>query len=276
MTRIALSRDDLKNKQETPAISGGGSTPDSYADQILKYIPAEVVAFYVPALTTVALLRAPKTAIDSSGATVVNGSVPTLSYWAGALIIFFAGLICTYIYISKKSEATLLSEGIADPKGRAVLKGIISSVAFFIWAIYLGGLFESIGNYVVYGTLGILGFTLVAPAIYDDLANRIFTPFQALKIDGVRPDPNDPKIIKTVTVSSTIGIPIKVTLLELYEKRMVWGDKKVDETRPTDADVESHGKKDVETQLQLSERKKFIVLAKSREGYIAVSQPISK
>lgn len=161
--RAALSKKDIDAQEGIP-VPGAVPTvappakpePQSYTEQILKYIPAEVVAFYIPALAAAVALKPPS-----------NGTAPISAYDVVVWVIFGLGLIGTFIYIRKQAEEELKKNQIANAPYRAKVKAAMSTFAFLFWALYLGGPFANVNGYETYGTLAILGFTFLTPAIYD-------------------------------------------------------------------------------------------------------------
>ncbi len=134
--------------------------PDSYSEQIVKNIPAEVVAFYIPAL----------------GAAAAGKEIIKYDYvvWA----IFGLALVGTFVYMRKSAKKDLMDNKVKQHIGqKAFWKSVIATVAFVIWAFYLGGPFTSIAGYSIYGTLLILGYTFITPALYD----AIPIPFPSLR-----------------------------------------------------------------------------------------------
>jgi hypothetical protein len=139
--RTALSKEDANT-------TGGKSSPDSYAAQIIKYIPAEVVAFYLPAMATAAKL---------------TGTANIVTLWA----IFIAGLVGTFLYMRRTAVNELKGQGVTYSGQRASVKAMIAASAFVIWALFLGGAWAFIADYQTYGTLLILAFTLLSPFLYE-------------------------------------------------------------------------------------------------------------
>lgn len=163
--RTALSKKDLDIT--TPPPPSEITTPskteadtNGYAEQIVKNIPAEVVAFYIPALTAAA-----------AGKDVIQYNYVV---WA----IFGLALVGTFVYMRKNAKKDLIENNITQHIGqKALWKAVIATVAFVIWALYLGGPFASITGYSIYGTLLILGYTFITPAIYE----AIPIPFPSLR-----------------------------------------------------------------------------------------------
>jgi hypothetical protein len=154
--RTALSNRDLRAREGKDREPEKSET-QSYTEQIIKYIPAEVVAFYIPALAA---------AIDLKSTT--TGTATTSSVYGNVLwVIFSLAFLGMIIYGYKTAKKDLTDQKIDNVPQRSLLKTAISTLAFVIWAIYLGGPFVGIQGYATYGTLAILGFTFFTPAIYD-------------------------------------------------------------------------------------------------------------
>lgn len=177
--RTALSKKDLDAKKsefrelEKEEEGEPKAGVQSYTEQILKYIPAEVLAFYIPALTAAETLKQATAGTEITSYTVV------------VYAIFVLGLLGTFLYIFRNAKSALTKEGIDNAGQRSLLKAAISALAFFIWALYIGGPFAGIAGYATYGTLGILGFTFITPAIYDSIP----IPFP-----GTKPEQKTPSI----------------------------------------------------------------------------------
>lgn len=159
--RTALSKKDLKaiqRPEEMMTIQPEGAKVEeqSYTEQIVKYIPAEVVAFYIPAVAA---------AVGLKPASAVAGTISAYDYVV--FVVFLLALVGTFVYMRKNAKTELEEKKIAHAGQRSILKAVISTIALLIWALYLGGPFAGIVGYQTYGTLAILGFTFFAPAIYD-------------------------------------------------------------------------------------------------------------
>jgi hypothetical protein len=158
LMRTALSKNDLA-AAEPQKLEAAKTEEQSYTEQILKNIPAEVVAFYIPAL----------------GAAAAGQKTIETTYGYVVWVIFLLALAGTFVYTYKNAKKDL-DKKVKDVGERAFWKAVIAIVAFFIWALYLGGPFVIITGYSIYGTLAILGFTFFTPAIYD----AIPIPFPSL------------------------------------------------------------------------------------------------
>ena len=204
MGRFAITKNDVE-ASEADAASKPAS--DSYAEQILKYIPAEVVAFYIPA-------------IAAANALIDKTKVPetlTMQYNITVWVIFFAGLIGTIVYMYKIAKKGLDEERILASTERAACKAGISAFAFLLWALYVGGPFETLNpEYQTYGVIGILLFTLAAPGLYD-LISDYFTPPSAITIEVTESTPE--KGVKKVNVTNRGLNELTVKYLHLYAKR---------------------------------------------------------
>jgi hypothetical protein len=163
--RSPISRKDMAAKQ-LDANQNYASAADTankvsdeakdYGEQIAKYIPVEVIAFYLPAIAAATSFNI------STVATEVSPEY-TLVLW----IIFIAGIIGSFAYMYRNAHRDLVKENILNPVMRASVKAIISSFAFFIWAFYLGGPFKDITFQSAIGVLLILFFTFANPFMYD-------------------------------------------------------------------------------------------------------------
>jgi hypothetical protein len=206
--RTALTRSDMRAEQPP---GGTVTTEQSITEQIVKFIPAEVLAFYLPALAAVAGLKA------------TNGDV-TIEYTNWLWIAFGAGLIATFIYTLRNARNDLMTTNVPNPNMRGTVKAAISTFAFFTWALYLGGPF-GVTNIttvqplnVVLGTLLILLFTLANPFIYN------FFPFpnssSDLSIKGKvkyeQAKNEEPGRFTSVALRNHTSKDIKLSKLTLY------------------------------------------------------------
>jgi hypothetical protein len=194
-----------------PSTAATAEKEQGVAEQIVKFIPAEVIAFYLPALAAVAGLKA------------TDGSV-TPQYTNTLWIVFVVGLIATFAYMYRGAHSDLVSHKIPNPIMRGLAKAIISTFAFAFWAIYLGGPFAGTSNAstqalnTIYGTLFILGFTLASPFIYDSLPfpNSSSDLSIVNKIDYKATKPNDLGQVNKVTVRNHTSEDIKLVKISLY------------------------------------------------------------
>jgi hypothetical protein len=114
---------------------------DDTITQILKYIPAEIVAAFLT--------------IDGIFQSALKPPSLTIQ-WA----IFFLLLICTPIYLWRVTN----DENLNAAKGQM----IVGTLAFFIWVFAIGGPFTSFEWYTVnvyWGSIGIALCTVVFPII---------------------------------------------------------------------------------------------------------------
>jgi hypothetical protein len=120
---------------------------DGYIDRLVKYLPAESVAFYAG----IDKVFSSHFGIDSTAPTAPN--VPEAAF-IGAITFFILGVIGTPIYLWRRRL-----------RGQPwVMNVVISTVAFVLWAYTLGGsLFVITGLYSVF-IAGLLApiFTFVA------------------------------------------------------------------------------------------------------------------
>jgi hypothetical protein len=150
--RTALSKNDLDTTPPGPPPVAAPTQPEpnSYVEQVAKNIPTEVIAFYIPALAAAA------------------GGKGVIQYDYVVWLIFALALVGTFGYTYRNAMQDLTDNKIMQYKGqKAFWKSVISTVAFVIWALYLGGPFASVAGYSTYGTLLILGYTFITPAIND-------------------------------------------------------------------------------------------------------------
>jgi hypothetical protein len=114
------------------------SRVDTYFDKVVKYIPADIVAAWV-AVTGI---------VKGAGA----GVNPVTTLW----IAFAAGVIITFAWTWRQTNKDHL-----PPVWKQI---VISTIAFVVWVIALGGPpFEA--NTSI-GAILLIGFTLVA-ALFD-------------------------------------------------------------------------------------------------------------
>jgi hypothetical protein len=251
--RTALSASDIA------ASDNPSNKADSYAEQILKYIPAEVVAFYLPALAAAVGLKAKDTI--------------TLSYTVTVWVIFFVGLFGTFVYMRRKAVKELLDQKVSYVDQRANLKAGLAMLAFFIWAVYLGSPWDIITGFNIYGTLLILGFTLCNPVIYD--AIPVPFSFTASRVAfGVKYNPTEgvkPGNITEVSIINHSSKDLQFTALDLYFGSTLVKSIAVSGTVP------AHNTLRVQPQsLSFNGNGDIhIIRLKNLEKYVAASDPIS-
>lgn len=111
-----------------------GTQADDYTSKLVKYIPSEVVALYIA-------LGSILGSSDKSDSSL---------YW----VIFGVCLVGTGLYLWRVTNVT------------KVTQIVISVVAFFVWALALGGPFESLNWYdPVYGALLLPIYTFFVPML---------------------------------------------------------------------------------------------------------------
>lgn len=127
----------------------GAVTPgDDYKERLVKYIPAESVAFY----TFTDKLVASQYGLDSTALAATQGAPATAMLLAW--LLFGLGVVGTPIYLYRQRK----------PNQPWRLHAGISTLAFILWAYTLGGsLFVILGWYEVF-VAGLLApiFTFVA------------------------------------------------------------------------------------------------------------------
>jgi hypothetical protein len=114
----------------------GADPPDTYFDKIVKYIPSDIIAAWVAATSAIAAAAdVPKERI----------------LW----IVFTFGILLTFLWKLKQTQLRV--------------QAAISTGAFIVWVFALGGPFSSLNWYnPLYGTLVLIGFTLVTGLINPD------------------------------------------------------------------------------------------------------------
>jgi hypothetical protein len=230
--RTPITKRDLRAQEaEAPApvqaVAGAPAAPtaektdqQSVAEQIVKFIPAEVIAFYLPALAAVAGLKP------------TDGSISTL-YTNTLWIVFVAGIIATLAYMYRSAYNDLAKQKIPNPKMRSLAKAVISTFAFGIWALYLGGPFAATNStsttvnasgqalYTIFGTLLILGFTLANPFIYDSIPfPNSSDDLSIVTIEHKKTTkPNDLGQVNSVTLRNHTSEDIRITKISLYWRK---------------------------------------------------------
>ena len=130
MSRI-VQRNKL-NADGKPVNRFGG-----WSERVVKYVPAEVLGFYLP-------LNA---MIDAAGPAEANVK------FGAYVFIFVVGLVSTPAFLFK----------VAKPERPPTKQLLMSTIAFVLWAYYLGGMFTVLGlhdNLIAAIALGT--FTLLA------------------------------------------------------------------------------------------------------------------
>ena len=118
---------------------GTGTKIDTYYDRVVKYIPADIVGAWVAAMGI----------IESASNIPKN-----ILLW----IAFFFGVLLT--------AAWTLRQTAAPKKPPAITQTIISTGAFIIWVIALGGPFATLDFYrPLYGPLLLILYTLVVAVV---------------------------------------------------------------------------------------------------------------
>lgn len=145
MARLVIPASDTNGHF---ADAGAKDRPaDGYSERLVKYLPAESVAFYA----AIDKVVASHFGIDSTALSLPHAPIGAL-VWAA--IFFAVGLIGTPIYLYRRRL----------PDQPWVMNVAISTVAFPLWAYTLGGsLFVIIGWYSVF-VAGLLAplFTFIA------------------------------------------------------------------------------------------------------------------
>ena len=127
----------MSRRIQTVQLQGAGalSTPDTYFDKVVKYIPSDIVAAWV---AVSGLVRA------ASGVPV--GKV--------LLVCFVVGIALTAAWTWKQTSE--------KGQSTAVKQIAISTVAFCVWVFALGAPFDSFTWYnPLYSSLALIAYTLV-------------------------------------------------------------------------------------------------------------------
>jgi hypothetical protein len=121
-------------------LTGRSRSRNTYAERVLKYIPAEIVAGYVVALTNIIKSADPA------------DSLRLPLSWG----VFTLCLLCTPLYLRALSKTS------STPRTHLT----ISTIAFALWAHALGGPFELAGIYKPWiGSLLLVAFTVSIGAV---------------------------------------------------------------------------------------------------------------
>ena len=133
-----MSRTILAGKDVRGTIEGSTqhipSTPDGYAERLLKYVPSEVIALY---LTLSSLLQS-----SQDGARWLDWTV------------FGFGTVVTPLYLWRLQKV------------HKVLQLTISTGAFVVWAFALGGPFSHLDWFApVYGGIVLSIYTFLIPVV---------------------------------------------------------------------------------------------------------------
>ena len=138
------------------SVAAGGSVTqvDNYAARMVKYVPSEVIAFYLAADKLFdPLSTTPQTTEQAASSGMVtnfvNGNGPLF-----ALAIFFLGLVATPLYIRLQAEKEQVWG----------VHAVMSTVAYIIWTYATqGGVFSSYGLYDPrFASLLVLVYTLLS------------------------------------------------------------------------------------------------------------------
>jgi hypothetical protein len=116
-----------------------GTKIDTYFDRVIKYIPADIVGAWVAV-----------TGLINSATNVPRTTV----FW----ITFIIGVVLTAIWTLRQTWE--------PKKSPAITQTIISTGAFIIWVIALGGPFATLEFYrPLYGSLLLVLYTLVVALV---------------------------------------------------------------------------------------------------------------
>src|SRR6516165_3071200 len=147
-----------------PPLEAGAAVTevDNYAARIVKYVPAEVIAFYLAAdklFAPVVNLARP----DRTDHVLVTDFINTHGQIFAA-IIFALALVATPLYIWRQAE----------PNQPWAVNGIMATMAFIIWAYAVqGGIFSGNGLYDPrLASFTILVFTLLSGFVVPGMGTK--------------------------------------------------------------------------------------------------------
>lgn len=128
--RTALSKKDIeamkqvktegavKPERAVKAEGAASTEAQSYTEQIVKYIPAEVVAFYIPALGAAAALKQ------------TSGGTQSTSYGFVVGAIFLLATVGTFLYMYKNAKAELEEKRVDYAGQRSFLESRLIGYSF--------------------------------------------------------------------------------------------------------------------------------------------------
>ena len=153
MRAVITEKDLRKMKEKLPPNATLAQTqtteqkPDDYVAQLTKFIPVEIIAFYVAIF---------------AAATAAKSTLP--SFDTITWVMFFMGFAATLIFTLANNKKELRPDNIPG----TISKAAISTGSFVVWAFSLGAPFTTFSWYnPFYGTLALMFYTLVAPKIYE-------------------------------------------------------------------------------------------------------------
>jgi hypothetical protein len=129
-----MARESAPRALSAGTAVGAGASPreDAYVDRLLKYMPAESVAFYL--------------GVDG----VLRSANPASPAWLWGA--FATGLIGTWLYLWRL-------QGV-----RKVGQLIVSTLAFAVWVFAIGGPFRQLSWYAPFmGSAAVMVFTFIVP-----------------------------------------------------------------------------------------------------------------
>jgi hypothetical protein len=131
MSRAVITYEHRLDAMSAPVPKAGDPAPppeDKYKDRLLKYIPGEVVTFYL-------------------GLTAIVASATNAPWWL-SWVIFCVGIVATPLYLHRYLD-------VSDRRQLTV-----STLAFIVWVFALGGPFKDMSWYKpVYGGVLLPVFT---------------------------------------------------------------------------------------------------------------------
>jgi hypothetical protein len=146
--RTPISSSDLGTKEGT----------DDYLQQIIKYIPTEVIAFYTGSFATVTAALTTATTTKPEYGTVI---------W----VIFIVALLGTILSSAILAKNDLKEKNVTEHIEQKIFrKTLMAVISFILWTFALGGPFAlSFSSWYnqVYGTIAVGAFGLFGPKLYD-------------------------------------------------------------------------------------------------------------
>jgi len=128
-----------------------GQQVDTYFDRVIKYIPSDIVAAWTAATGIIYSQQAPGVG-GAAGAPGGGTRGANTALW----IAFAVGTVITAVWTWRQTSE--------DDKNPAVRQIIVSTLAFIVWVLALGGPFLSLDWYAqnrYVGSLILIGYTLL-------------------------------------------------------------------------------------------------------------------
>lgn len=121
------------------AVGAGGPTVDGYIDKLWKYIPSDVVAFYIFVAGLI------------EGTNLYNKQ---LVYW----LVVLVGIVAAFFWTLRQTQMPNMKP--------AYLQAVIAVLAFIVWVFAIGGPFAVFTWWnSVLGAIVLAAFTLLIPLV---------------------------------------------------------------------------------------------------------------